>query len=72
MITVIRDFVARKNDVPAEELKDWEDEFGRSNEADKYFSAATDTFSRRQNPALEARRRPVCSPPRTERPTGRC
>jgi len=37
MIALIRDFVAHKNDVPAEELKDLEDEFGRSNEADQYF-----------------------------------
>ena len=46
---IIRDFVARKNDVSADDLKEWHDEFERLSEAGDIFSLATDTSSKHQN-----------------------
>jgi arsenite methyltransferase len=34
---LIRDFVARNNSIPAEDLREWHDEFPRLNEAGQYF-----------------------------------
>ena len=34
---LIRDFVARRNDLPPEDLKEWYDELGRLSEAGRYF-----------------------------------
>ena len=34
---IVRDFVAGKNDVSADDLKDWHNEFERLSEAGKYF-----------------------------------
>jgi arsenite methyltransferase len=34
---LIREFVARKNETPAEQLRAWYDEFGRQGEAGRYF-----------------------------------
>jgi arsenite methyltransferase len=34
---LIRDFVGRKNELPADDLRGWYDEFARLNEAGRYF-----------------------------------
>ena len=41
---LIRDFVGRKNELPADDLRGWYDEFARLSEAGRYFSAAIVTF----------------------------
>jgi arsenite methyltransferase len=47
----IRDFVARKNDISPEELKEWEDEFRRLNEAGRYFFSSNRYIFKASKPA---------------------
>ena len=46
---IVRNFVAGKNDISADDLKDWHDELERLSEAGDIFSVATDTSSGLQN-----------------------
>lgn len=47
---IVRDFVDRKKDVPANDIGEWHNEFQHLSEAGRYFSAATDTFSMHRSP----------------------
>jgi len=46
---IIRDFVARKKDISADDLNEWHDEFERLSDAGRYFFGINRTSSRRQN-----------------------
>jgi arsenite methyltransferase len=46
----IRDFVASKNDIPAKDLKDWQDEFPRISEAGRYFFSSSRFIFRASKP----------------------
>ena len=49
---IIRDFVARKNDVSADDLKEWHDEFERLSEARRYFFTSNRYIFKGLKPAL--------------------
>ena len=49
---IIRDFVARKNDVSADDLKEWHDEFERLSEARRYFFTSNRYIFKALKPAL--------------------
>jgi arsenite methyltransferase len=48
---LIRDFVARRNDLPPEDLKEWYDEFGRLSEAGRYFFSSSRYIFRVSKPS---------------------
>src|SRR6266478_1075371 len=54
----IRDFVARKNDLPPEDPKEWYDEFARSAQPAGTFSAPIAIFFERQDRSSERRTMP--------------
>src|SRR5262249_22015202 len=49
---IIRDFVARKNDVSADDLKEWHEEFERLSEARRYFFTSNRYIFKASKPAL--------------------
>ena len=52
LVQIIRDFVARKNDVSADDLKEWHDEFERLSEARRYFFTSNRYIFKALKPAL--------------------
>lgn len=50
MTGLIRDFVANRNDIPANELRNWQDEFARLNEAGQYFFSSNRYIFRASKP----------------------
>jgi len=50
---LMRDFVGRKNELPAEDPKQWYDEFARLNEAGQYFFSSNRYIFRARKPSAE-------------------
>jgi arsenite methyltransferase len=55
LASLIRDFVARKKDVSADDLKKWHSEFGRLSEAGRYFFSTNRYIFRASKPAAAPR-----------------
>jgi len=52
---VIRDFVARKNDVSADDLEQWHSEFPRLSETSRYFFSANRYIFKASKPPASTR-----------------
>ena len=51
---IVRNFVAGKNDVSADDLKEWHDEFERLSEAGRYFFSSNRYIFKASKPASNA------------------
>ena len=50
LAALVRDFVARKNELPSEDPKEWYDEFARLSEAGQYFFSSNRYIFRASRP----------------------